>query len=205
MAQPQALRSAGAVCGGTAVIVCITGTGYPFQRLVDAMGAYAAAHPEESLWIQHGKAVLPGQVDGASMVPRAEVMERLRAADVAVCHGGSGAIADALDAGHIPVVVPRLRRFREHVNDHQLEIVDALAQAGRVIAVHDIAALEAAIGQARTMPEHGQPPRATADLGTAVARDLTSLGHAGGSVRSRLTWLLLGPARLIRTGRTKAN
>ena len=43
----------------------------------------------------------------------------------------------ALAAGKRPLVVPRLARFGETTDDHQVESVDALAEAELVTAVHD--------------------------------------------------------------------
>jgi UDP-N-acetylglucosamine--N-acetylmuramyl-(pentapeptide) pyrophosphoryl-undecaprenol N-acetylglucosamine transferase len=50
-----------------------------------------------------------------------------------ICHAGSGMISTALRTGHRPIVMPRLRRYGEHVDDHQLQIVEKLAEAGLVV------------------------------------------------------------------------
>lgn len=46
--------------------------------------------------------------------------------------------------GKIPVVVPRQKSFDEHVNNHQVEFVKAVAQRmGTIIPVYDIEELKA--------------------------------------------------------------
>ena len=61
---------------------------------------------------------------------------QMRDADVVVTHAGVGSVLCARQAGHVPVVVPRLHRLDEHVDDHQVELVAALGADGHVIARH---------------------------------------------------------------------
>jgi hypothetical protein len=72
----------------------------------------------------------------------------MEAADVVICHAGAGSILCAFRAGHTPVVVPRLARYSETVDDHQLELTRALAAEGRVIGVEDLATLPEAVASA---------------------------------------------------------
>ena len=109
-------------------IVVVIGLKGPFDRLIRAAAAWKAAAPDRNGWVQYGESVLPAGLDGAAIVPRNELLSRMRAADAVVTHGGSGAIRDALACGHAPVVVARRHDLGEHVNDHQAEIVAALAR-----------------------------------------------------------------------------
>ena len=54
----------------------------------------------------------------ASM-PGAELDAAIAAADVVVSHSGIGSAIATLEAGRCPLLVPRERRFGEHVDDHQ--------------------------------------------------------------------------------------
>ena len=54
-------------------------------------------------------------------------------ADAVVSHAGVGSIMLALAAGKRPVAAPRLYRFGEHVDDHQVEIAQAFAEVGKVV------------------------------------------------------------------------
>lgn len=66
-------------------------------------------------------------------------------AELIISHGGCGSILHAVRRGKVPVVVPRLKRFSEHVNDHQLELVHAMAEEHRILPVFQIADLGAAV------------------------------------------------------------
>src|SRR3712207_8876609 len=53
---------------------------------------------------------------------------RSRAARAVVCHAGVGTLSDALALGHVPVLLPRERQFREIKNDHQRELCLAMKE-----------------------------------------------------------------------------
>lgn len=190
------------------MIVAITGTGMPFPRLIDALAEYARTHPSERVWVQAGASRLPPGLPGASLVPRAEILGMLRDCDVAVCHGGSGAIHDAMVTGHVPVVVPRRYHLAEHVNDHQLEIAAALEREDRAVVVHDVGALAGAIEKARALRATREPVRPGEALVAALRRDAAALtGRVSSSRRRRwslvraLTVLVPIHARLAETDR----
>jgi UDP-N-acetylglucosamine transferase subunit ALG13 len=54
-----------------------------------------------------------------------------------VTHAGVGTIMTALANGKHPVVMPRLARFGEAIDDHQLGLARRLAEAGYVTLAED--------------------------------------------------------------------
>jgi UDP-N-acetylglucosamine transferase subunit ALG13 len=74
---------------------------------------------------------------------------KIQQAAVIVCHAGTGTLSHALRAGKVPVVMPRRKKYGEHVDDHQLELVRALALEGRVIPVYEPEELPAVIAESR--------------------------------------------------------
>jgi UDP-N-acetylglucosamine transferase subunit ALG13 len=143
---------------------------YRFERFLRALEAL----PGEDLVVQYG----PGQPppNAARAVPWmtfAEIAEHMDRAAHVVSHAGAGTILCAARAGQVPIVFPRLERFGETVDDHQLELARRLAEDGRVIVVEDEAALSAALG---TAPSRGAEAAldAGADLIAAVREELTA-------------------------------
>jgi beta-1,4-N-acetylglucosaminyltransferase len=67
-----------------------------------------------------------------------------------ITHAGAGTIMNILSAGKPAVVVPRLSRYGEHTNDHQLGITKALEKQGKIIPVYDIEKLDEAVIRAKT-------------------------------------------------------
>jgi UDP-N-acetylglucosamine transferase subunit ALG13 len=60
-------------------------------------------------------------------------------ARIVITHGGPSSFIMPLQIGKIPVVVPRQKKFDEHVNNHQLEFCERVSQAqGNIIVVEDI-------------------------------------------------------------------
>jgi len=65
-----------------------------------------------------------------------------------VAHGGAGCILNGLSNNKPVIAVPRLKKYNEHVNDHQLDLVKQLEKKKKVIAVYDIRKLKDAISTA---------------------------------------------------------
>ncbi|RKQ89819.1 glycosyl transferase family 28 [Mycolicibacterium mucogenicum 261Sha1.1M5] len=102
---------------------------YRFDRLVDRV-LDIAGDGDEIVW-QLGETTrdgLPGTTH--SLMDTSLLLEEARAADVVVTHSGVGTILQLLGEGISPVVVPRERQHREHVDDHQLQIWQLLRDSG---------------------------------------------------------------------------
>lgn len=65
-----------------------------------------------------------------------------------ITHAGAGSIINILSLNKPAVVVPRLCKYGEHTNDHQLQITRALYKQGKIIPVFDIKKLDIAIKKA---------------------------------------------------------
>ena len=110
-----------------------------FDRLVQAVEALAGS---EELVVQHGPS--PVRPQGATCVDYLsfeDLSEHVRRARVVVMHAGVGSVLAALANGARPVVVPRLKRFGEAVDDHQLTFGRRLHAEGLVELVEDPQAL----------------------------------------------------------------
>jgi UDP-N-acetylglucosamine transferase subunit ALG13 len=97
-----------------------------FPRLLLKMDEIAA-NAEEEVIVQSGmgKTTLPHcrQFD---FKPREEALALQRDARVIICHAGIGSVLDALEVRRPFIVVPRLSKFGEHMNDHQMDLALAV-------------------------------------------------------------------------------
>lgn len=67
-------------------------------------------------------------------------------ARIVVTHGGPASFIAPLSIGKVPIVVPRKKEFREHVNNHQLEFARAVeTRMKNIIVVEDYEELKNAI------------------------------------------------------------
>ncbi|MFH1235198.1 MAG: PssE/Cps14G family polysaccharide biosynthesis glycosyltransferase [Candidatus Diapherotrites archaeon] len=70
-------------------------------------------------------------------------------ADIIISHGGAGAIINALEAKKPLIIVPRLKKFCEHTDDHQIDLAKAMHERKKAIAVFGLEKLPEAIEKAR--------------------------------------------------------
>jgi UDP-N-acetylglucosamine transferase subunit ALG13 len=117
----------------------------PFDRLLQAV---EELRPDEQIVVQHGPSGVrvPGAVE-AEYLPFEEVVDYIREARAVVMHAGVGSVMIALANGKRPIVMPRLHRFGEHVDDHQLELARRLEANGLVTVVEDHERLAEALAQ----------------------------------------------------------
>ncbi len=120
-----------------------------FARMMLALSAL----PAGDLVVQHGPVAPPPCRIAYDFLPFGRVVELMQQADHVVSHAGVGSIMCALQAGHVPIVFPRLKRHGETVDDHQVELASALAARGTVLVATTPAELRTAV--------ESSPPRAS--------------------------------------------
>ncbi|MEE1278264.1 MAG: PssE/Cps14G family polysaccharide biosynthesis glycosyltransferase [Acutalibacteraceae bacterium] len=68
--------------------------------------------------------------------------ELMSKCDLLITHGGVGTIVSGLQNGKKVIAVPRLAKYGEHVNDHQLQIIENFAESGFILASYEVDMLE---------------------------------------------------------------
>lgn len=63
-------------------------------------------------------------------------------ADILICHAGTGAIFNSIKLGHRPYVLTRLAKFKEHNDNHQLELFDLLKKENLILSLPEDFVLE---------------------------------------------------------------
>lgn len=115
-----------------------------FHRLIKAMDEIAADTDEKVIMQIGHSSYTPLHADWFHFLPYAEIQRLSCEARVVVCHGATS-ILTALQQGTPVVAVPREERYGEHIDDHQIEFVQALAKDNRIIAVRDVASLKSVL------------------------------------------------------------
>jgi UDP-N-acetylglucosamine transferase subunit ALG13 len=128
------------------ILVTVGTTHFQFDRLITAVATLDAA---DEIVVQRG----PSQVtvENARIIDFlsfAELDDLVLRSRVVVMHAGVGSILVALSHGKKPIVVPRLARFGEAVDDHQVQVAAMLAEQGRVTALHEPSGLGDAVASA---------------------------------------------------------
>jgi UDP-N-acetylglucosamine--N-acetylmuramyl-(pentapeptide) pyrophosphoryl-undecaprenol N-acetylglucosamine transferase len=74
---------------------------------------------------------LPGQ--SHFELNRDQFTKLIELSDIVICHAGIGILTDCFKAGKVPLVIPRRGTHHEHVDDHQVEIMNLLLSKNLVI------------------------------------------------------------------------
>lgn len=69
----------------------------------------------------------------------------IKKADLIITHGGVGSILLGINNNKKVIAVPRLYRYKEHVNNHQKEIINEFKKDGYIVGLNDLKELEIAI------------------------------------------------------------
>lgn len=71
------------------------------------------------------------------LIDREEFNEYIKKCDYLITHGGVGSILNGLKNNKKIIACPRLSRYREHINDHQVQIVNEFSSEGYILAYND--------------------------------------------------------------------
>lgn len=106
---------------------------YEFRGLIERLLTLLPSDAEV-LW-QTGSTHTAGlPIDATPALAATELDAAMRDADLVVAHAGIGSSLAAIEAGRIPVLVPRRAHRREHVDDHQQQIAAELSQRQLAVA-----------------------------------------------------------------------
>ena len=117
------------------IFVTVGSRNYPFDRLLEKLDSlYEEGVLTDTMFAQIGTSkYLPKHYEYKDFIPREEFDKRMKQADIVVSHGASGSIMSALNAGKKVIAVSRLKKYGEHINDHQIQNNEALRMHGYVL------------------------------------------------------------------------
>jgi UDP-N-acetylglucosamine transferase subunit ALG13 len=120
------------------VIFVTVGTIFPFDRLIKAVDkACANGLIKEDVFAQIGESSYkPANLEYSFALKKDKFDEIFKNSSGVISHAGMGTILSAVDNGKPLLVMPRLKRFGEHVNDHQLGTARKFEQLGHVLAAY---------------------------------------------------------------------
>lgn len=83
-------------------------------------------------------------------VSKIELEKYIEKASFVITHAGVGTIFDCLKKNKKIIAVPRLSKYKEHNNDHQLQIAEEFGKEGFLIPVYEMDELEQAVQKVAT-------------------------------------------------------
>ncbi len=121
------------------MIFLTVGTQFPFDRLIKTVDqAFDERLINEEIFAQIGEtSYKPLNFESVVSLEKNLFDKRLREASSVISHAGMGTITMALKHHKPLLVMPRLKRYREHVNDHQVATARKFEELGHILAVYD--------------------------------------------------------------------
>ena len=118
-----------------------------FDRIVKAIDALKQKNMiSQEVFIQTGySSYRPRYCDHSDFIGFNRMIEQMQAADIVITHGGTGSIMLALYNQKIPVVMPRQKKYNEHIDDHQVHFCKKMESKGKIIAAYEVEDLEPAV------------------------------------------------------------
>lgn len=157
---------------GQRVLVTVGTDHHPFDRLIGWINDWLGAHPEQAAacFVQWGTAAVRPACPGSQFLGVGRLAGLLDAADIIVCHGGPASISDAWARGQLPIVVPRLPALGEHVDDHQADFCQQVAELGWVRLAHTPADFAGLLDEAARDRSRFRASLPRSDVAVATAR-----------------------------------
>ena len=82
-------------------------------------------------------------------IPISQFEDYIERADLIICHAGVGTILTALKKNKKIIAAARLKQYGEHVNDHQLQILENFKNKGYILALENFDEMDNLIKQAQ--------------------------------------------------------
>jgi UDP-N-acetylglucosamine transferase subunit ALG13 len=166
---------------------------HEFTRVVTWIENWVTAQDGAvDVFLQHGSTRPSPLAENAVIVPRDQLLDRYRGADMIVSQVGPGTILDANSVGRKPIVIPRNPDFGEHVDGHQILFGRFMAESGAAFIAEDEDELHAVMDRLRDEPALTRMTPRSSPADATAAR----LGEVVDAVLSRpvgfLRWRRLG-------------
>lgn len=120
----------------------------PFNRLIKEVDGLANDKAiKDDFFIQTGFSdYKPKNCEWSKFLSYEKMNELTKKANIVITHGGPASFIAPLELGKIPIVVPRQKKYNEHINNHQVEFVKQIdKKVGNIIPVYNIKDLRNAI------------------------------------------------------------
>lgn len=111
----------------------------PFTRLLDAIQKEIDnGNIKDKVVVQAGFTKYQSKdMEIFDLLDRDKFTELIKKCDLLITHGGVGSILNGLTNHKKVIVCPRLFKYQEHMNDHQIQIVERFSEEGYILAYQE--------------------------------------------------------------------
>ena len=121
------------------IFVTLGSQKFQFNRLLQALDDLMEQQTgSDSVFAQTGYSdYQPKHYPFRQFLDREEYAAEMGRADIVITHGGTGAIIGAVKQEKKVIAVPRLAKYGEHVDDHQLQLVEQFRELNLICECQD--------------------------------------------------------------------
>ncbi len=121
------------------MIFLTVGTQFPFDRLTKSIDEIVSGSVvQEDIFGQIGDSLYqPRNFRAVAFMDKSEYDRHMREASCVIGHAGIGTITTALEYRRPLLVMPRLKRHGEVVNDHQVVLAKKFEQLSHILVAYD--------------------------------------------------------------------
>lgn len=125
------------------IFVTLGSQKFQFNRLLQELDSIVEKNTiQDEIFAQIGYSdYKPKNFQYKEFVDRDEFKEIMQKSDIVIAHGGTGAIITAVKQGKKVIAIPRLAKYGEHVDDHQIQLVKEFEESGIIKAVYEMSEL----------------------------------------------------------------
>lgn len=118
-----------------------------FNRLIEEVDRLKGENLiKEDVFIQTGYSTyIPKFCEYKNLISYDEMEEYMQKASCVITHGGPATFMKSLSLGKNTIVVPRLEKYGEHINNHQLEFLEVMKKVYGISYIKNIEDLEKTI------------------------------------------------------------
>jgi UDP-N-acetylglucosamine transferase subunit ALG13 len=122
-----------------------------FKRLLDAVQREIdKGNIKERVVVQAGYTQYESKdMEILDFVDREKFEELINECDILITHAGVGSILTGLNKMKVVIAAARLSKYKEHINDHQIQIVEKFDRLGYIIPLKDFNRLDKVLAKAR--------------------------------------------------------
>ncbi len=116
------------------IFVTVGSQNFQFDRLLRALdNLIGGSELSEEIFAQIGVSnYKPVHYPYKEFLNREDFIEWIDKSDVVITHGGTGTIISSIKRGKKVIAVPRMSRYREHVDNHQLQLIREFSKMGLI-------------------------------------------------------------------------
>ncbi|UCE98824.1 MAG: hypothetical protein JSV82_06450 [Planctomycetota bacterium] len=158
------------------MIFLAVGTQFPFDRLVKSVDIALGYDGSEKVVAQIGNSLYqPRSFKAVPFLEKHLFDKCVHEASCIISHAGMGIITMALDNNKPLLVMPRLKRYGEVVNDHQIAIARKFEGLGHILVAYSVENLPEKLRQLKTFVPKPRQSQAKA-VAERIGQFLSQIG-----------------------------